>query len=91
LITLAFGLRNGNAQAPSIAYVQGNYAVPQTSQSRVTVAFTGAQTAGNANVIIAGWNDTVAQIQSVTDTAGNTYLRAVGPTINASFGSQSIN
>ena len=90
MITLAFGLRNGNAQAPSIAYVQGNYAVPQTSQSRVTVAFTGAQTAGNANVIIAGWNDTTAHVQSVTDTMENVYVLAVGPTVNPAFGSQAI-
>jgi hypothetical protein len=43
-------------------YVQGNYATPQTSQTTVTIPYTGTQSAGDLNVVIAGWNDTLAVI-----------------------------
>ena len=32
-----------------------------------------AQTAGNLNVVVVGWNDTASNVTSVTDSAGNTY------------------
>ena len=38
-------------------YVQGNATVPQTPQTLVTVPYTAAQTAGNLNLVIVGWND----------------------------------
>jgi hypothetical protein len=42
-------------------------------------------------VVVVGWNDSTAQVQSVTDTAGNVYALAVGPTVHSGgFGSQSI-
>jgi hypothetical protein len=71
-------------------YVQGNYAVPQTPQTTVMLPFTTAQTAGNLNVAIVGWNNTTAKVSSVTDTAGNVYTLAVGPTLQAGNLSQSI-
>jgi hypothetical protein len=74
----------------SIAFVQGNYATPQSPQVAVAVPYAGAQTAGDLNVVVVGWNDTAAQVLGVTDTRGNTYVRAVGPTVNSGFGTQSI-
>src|SRR6266566_5751845 len=72
------------AQTPApINFIQGNYAVPQTPQATVTVAFSGVQTAGNLNVVVVGWSDSTASITSVTDSAGNSYTRAVGPTVRA--------
>ena len=53
--------------APTITYVQGNYATPQTPQASVTVTFTSAQTAGDLNVVAVGWNDSAATVSSVTD------------------------
>jgi hypothetical protein len=44
------------------------------------LAYPGAQTAGDLNVLVVGWNDTSATVQSVKDTAGNTYNLAIGPT-----------
>jgi chitodextrinase len=82
--------RLANGQAPPIAYIQGSFAVPQTPQSTVTVVYAGAQTAGNLNVVVVGWRDSTAQVQSVTDAAGNAYALAVGPTVRAGFGSQAI-
>ena len=40
-----------------IAYVQGNYTVPQSPQTTVNVPFTAAQTIGNLNLVAIGWND----------------------------------
>src|SRR5262245_20420689 len=60
-------------------FVQQSYATPQSSLSTVRVTFSGAQTAGNLNVVAVGWNDTQAQVSSVSDARGNVYARAVGP------------
>jgi hypothetical protein len=80
-----------NVTAPAvIAYVQGNYATPQSSVASAAVAFTGAQTAGDLNVIVVGWNDSTATVSSVTDSQGNVYTRAVGPTAISGVASQSI-
>ena len=71
-------------------YVQGNYAVPQTPQTTVTLPYTSAQTAGDLNVVVVGWNETTAKVSSLTDTSGNTYTLAVGPTLLSGALSQSI-
>jgi hypothetical protein len=76
--------------AVSVTYVQSNYAVPQSTQSTVQVAFRSRQTAGDLNVIVVGWNDTNASVNSVTDSSGNVYTRAVGPTTAGGVLSQSI-
>jgi len=77
-------------QAISLAFVQTNYATPQSPVSSVSVPFTGAQSAGNLSVVVVGWNDTTAQVVSVTDTKGNAYQLAVGPTTVAGALTQSI-
>jgi RHS repeat-associated protein len=65
-------------------------ATPQTAQDSVAVKYASAQTAGDLNVVVVGWNDTTATVSSVTDTSGNVYTRAVGPTTVAGKLSQSI-
>ena len=75
---------------PGPAFVQGNYACPQTPQKTVTIPYTAAQTAANLNMVVVGWNDTTATISSVTDTKGNVYQLAVGPTLVSGTLSQSI-
>jgi hypothetical protein len=42
------------------------------------------------NVVIVGWNDTIAHLSSVTDAQGNVYQLAVGPTLLSGVLSQSI-
>src|SRR5213592_1537997 len=74
----------------TLSYVQGNSAVPQTSQTTVNVTFTAAQAAGDLNVVVVGWNDTTATVSSVADKSGNTYTLAVGPTAFTGVLSQSI-
>ena len=53
------------------------------------MAYPAAQTAGDLNVVVVGWNDTTSTVQSVKDSVGNTYSLAIGPT-SASGMSQSI-
>ena len=66
-----------------------NAAAPQTNQSSVPVTYTGAQTAGDTNILAIGWNNTTSTITSVTDSAGNTYQLAV-PTARGTGISQAI-
>ncbi len=80
---------NAFAAPTTPKYIQGNYAVPQTSQTNVTVPYTAAQTAGNLNVVIVGWNDSAAHVSSLKDSKGNVYQLAVGPIVTGAL-SQSI-
>jgi hypothetical protein len=53
------------------------------------VAYPAAQTAGNFNVVVIGWDDPNASIKSVTDNTGTVYQLAIGPTKITTLG-QSI-
>ena len=77
------------ASAQSVSFVQVAAATPRSPQSAVTVVYRAAQTAGNLNVVVVGWNDTTSNVTSVSDSSGNAYTRAVGPTIGTGL-SQSI-
>ena len=77
-------------RTPPISYVQGNFATPQTPQTTMNVAYTAAQVAGDLNVVVVGWNDSTAVVSAVTDSSGNTYALAVGPTVQSGYASQSI-
>jgi IPT/TIG domain-containing protein/VCBS repeat protein len=74
----------------TISFVQKNSATPQSPTASVSVPFTAAQTAGNLNVVVVGWNDTTQTVQSVADSKGNAYVRAVGPTVLTGVLTQSI-
>jgi hypothetical protein len=63
----------------NISFVQVAAATPQSSQT-VAVSYPNSQTAGNLNIIVVGWNDTTAAVQSVEDSSGNVYNLAIGPT-----------
>jgi hypothetical protein len=79
-----------NAGTATIAFVQSAYAVPQTPVSTVAVAFPAAQTSGNLNVVVVGWNDSTATVTSVTDSRSNSYALAAAPTVMAGKASQAI-
>ncbi len=74
--------------ATSITFKQARYSEnppPSSSTTSTTLKIPGAQTAGNLNgVIISWWNPlppaTLASISSISDTKGNVYTLAVGPT-----------
>ena len=73
-----------------ISYVQGSYATPQSPQTTVNVTYPLAQIAGDLNIVVVGWNDSTAAVNSVVDSKGNVYSRAVGPTSISGTLSQSI-
>ncbi len=73
--------------AATPSYIQGNSADPP-SQQTVVVGFSGAQQAGDLNVVVIAWDNAVA-LTSVTDQAGNVYKLVVGPTTLGTL-SQSI-
>lgn len=86
-ITAAFSTKSGSATLavtsssppPGISFVQVNAGVPSSGQT-VTVPFQQAQTAGNLNIIVVGWNDSTSTVQSIADSQGNPYVLAIGPT-----------
>ena len=73
-----------------ITFKQLNYSTPQTDQSTVNTAYTGAQTAGNTNIIAIGWNTAAGTISTVTDAAGNAYSLAAPLTRGGGNLSQAI-
>ncbi len=78
------------AVATNITFVQGASASPQSTTTTASVPFSAAQMAGDVNIVIIGWNDTSSAIQTVTDSSGNSYVLAVGPTKQGSNTTQSI-
>ncbi len=64
--------------APS--FVQQVVATPPSGATTVTLTFTTAQLAGDLNVVAVGWNDTAASVSAISDSTGNTYALAIGPT-----------
>jgi len=74
----------------SVAFIQGSYATPQSPTSTVTVKYAAAQSAGDLNVVVIGWNTPASVVASVTDTMGNAYALAAGPTVQSNAVAQSI-
>jgi hypothetical protein len=88
--TLTNGFTYTTSTSNPITFVQVAAATPQGSFATVSVGpLPKAQTAGNLNLVVVGWNDTTSAVSSVTDSLGNTYILAVGPT-TASGARQSI-
>jgi len=73
----------------TIGFVQVNAATPQTPSASVPIAFGVAQTAGNMNLVVVGWNDTTSTVSSVSDSRGNTYTQA-GTTVTGTGLRQAI-
>ena len=62
-----------------ISFAQVASATPQSQVISVKVSYPQAQKAGDLNLVVVGWNDTSATVQSVTDSLGNSYALAAGP------------
>ena len=90
LLLIGFGATTASAATSTIRYVQESYSCPQTAQTSVTVTYATAQTSGDLNIVAVGWDDSVTTVTSVTDTAGNTYALAVGPTVVSGVESHAI-
>jgi hypothetical protein len=72
------------------AFVQGTFVNPSTPLNAVTAAYTDAQAAGDLNVVILGWRNSSSLVISISDTAGNSYTLAAGPTRLFRTATQSI-
>ena len=66
--------------AGAISFVQVSAATPQTPSASVSVTYPVAQTAGNLNIVVVGWNDTTSTVTGVNDSNLNPYNLAIGPT-----------
>jgi hypothetical protein len=77
--TLTNGFSYAGAGA-TFGFVQVASATPQTPEAGVTISYPQTQGAGDLNLVVVGWNDTTATVRSVTDSLGNIYSLAVGPT-----------
>ena len=75
------------AASSSIGFAQVAAAIAHSTKA--SVPYSNAQTAGDLNVVVVGWNDAVATISSVTDTKGNTYSLAIGPTRGTALANRS--
>jgi len=83
VIVLVFAtllLANTTLLASGPTFVQVKSATPQTASASVALTYTVAQTAGNLNVVVVGWNDTTSTVSMVGDSLGNNYALAIGPT-----------
>ena len=67
------------ATGAGINFIQVASGQPNPASASVLVTYNLPQTTGDLNVVVAGWGDTSAAVQSVTDTAGNTYARGGCP------------
>ena len=77
------------ATGAGINFIQVNSGQPNPAAATVQVTYNLPQTAGDLNVVVGGWGDTLAAVQSVTDSAGNTYAVAA-PTVQGTALSQVI-
>jgi hypothetical protein len=71
------------------SYAQGSYADSSTTNT-ISVAYPNGQSAGNLNIVVIGWGDSTSHVATVTDSAGNIYKVAIGPTRSMGNASQSI-
>jgi hypothetical protein len=84
-------LSGGYTYAPGtgISFVQVNSAHPASPAATVPVVYPLAQSAGNLNVVIIGWDDATTTVGSVNDTALNSYVLAFNRTVGSGI-SQAI-
>ncbi|HLK38987.1 MAG TPA: hypothetical protein VKU41_19635, partial [Polyangiaceae bacterium] len=72
-------------------FVQGNFGGTSTQTTAAASAtFSAAQTGGDLNVVTVNWADSTNTVTSLTDSAGNAYALAAGPTFLSGMGSQSM-
>jgi hypothetical protein len=88
IISLSVVLLVASPVSAGVSFVQVNSATSKSASS-LAAAYPSAQTAGNLNLVVVGWNDTTSTVSSITDSRGNTYVRAIGPTAGTAL-TQSI-
>jgi hypothetical protein len=74
---------SATTSAVPVAFVQGTTAAPGGSVSSIAATFANAQNAGDLNVVVIGFSNGTRTVQSISDSRGNAYALAVGPTTNS--------
>jgi hypothetical protein len=69
----------------AVSFAQVAAATPQGSVQEVTVAYPGPQSTGDLNIVVVGWNDATSTVQLVSDSVGNPYTLAIGPTVGSNL------
>jgi hypothetical protein len=64
------------ASEQGISFAQVNTKTVSKSVTSVTLPYPMAQSAGDLNIVVVGWNDATATIGTVTDSSGNQYAPA---------------
>ena len=79
------------APAGRVHFIQANSASRTGTWTTTTVPYVSAQRAGDLNVVVVAWQDaTGAEVASVTDSAGNVYVRTGPPISAAGVGTQAV-
>lgn len=85
---VVYGL-NPPPSSNSNNFVQVAAAVPQSPTNSVQVSYPCTESKGDLNVVAVGWSDSTSSVSSVSDSQGNNYKLAVGPTVGQNL-TQSI-
>ena len=72
---------DGEGKAPITVVQTQSVSLDNEPATTVNVPFLQPQRAGSLVVVAVGWYDDDRDVASVTDTSGNKYVRAVGPTV----------
>lgn len=64
------------ASAAAVSYVQGATEVAARREIEASATYPSTQAAGDLDVIFIAWANSAADVESVSDTSGNLYLRA---------------
>jgi hypothetical protein len=85
--TLSGGYTYTSALGGGVGFIQSasGPSTVQASSPTAVAAYPLPQTAGDLNVVAVGWADATSSVSSVTDSLGNIYTRAVGPTAGGSI------
>src|SRR4029079_14071803 len=81
----AIGFVQGNDVTKMSHHAEDHHAKDHHSEAphtALSVTYANAQVAGDLNVVVVGWEHPTAAVSSVTDSNGNVYTLAVGPTQN---------
>ena len=73
----------------AITYIQGTSETGGTGTA-VNVTYPSVQNAGDLDVVVIAWACSTPSVQSVTDSNGNTYAAAGGPTRDGGLAAQQI-
>jgi hypothetical protein len=73
------GTDAGETSAAVIAFVQATSQDTKNSVTAASATYANPQQAGDLDVVVVGWSDSSHGVSSISDSAGNVYVRAAAP------------